>query len=272
MDLRSLDGVSLDEDCAAAAAGLRAIPEGQAPHELGQQADTEEMARTVPLWRDKELRFHIVLRAGIGLAMLGEDRSLRTLADACLAHEAAHVDHEGHLYRTFPEIYGRPVPCGNRSREVFLKAMDVWSEYAACRSSAMFRPEAAQEFDRVFCRALQENLPSCAEPISAAPENGRSKESASNIATLFGDVFVCAGYFFGHVDGLGLDLQRDAPETSTFLPAHPSVAKCMEALQRALGDLWINEYRWTSIEVFDPIYETICGLMKLYGFVPRIPA
>ncbi len=36
--------------------------------------------------------------------------------------------------------------------------MDVWGEYAASRSSVMFRPEAAEEFENVFCRALHNNL------------------------------------------------------------------------------------------------------------------
>jgi hypothetical protein len=31
--------------------------------------------------------------------------------------------------------------------------MDVWSEYAACRSSAMFRPEDLDEFEGIFCRS-----------------------------------------------------------------------------------------------------------------------
>ena len=61
-----------------------------------------EMARTVAVWREKELRFHIVLRAGVGLMALSPEKDLQALAHACIAHEAAHVDHEGHLYRTFP--------------------------------------------------------------------------------------------------------------------------------------------------------------------------
>src|ERR1700761_9683938 len=116
------------------------------------------MARTVAVWRDSDLRFHIVMRAGLGIGMLGTDPSMQALAFACIAHEAAHVEHGGHLYRTFPNIYGKPIPCGDRSRQTVLKAMDVWSEYAASRSSAMSRPEAAEEFESVFCRALVDSL------------------------------------------------------------------------------------------------------------------
>jgi hypothetical protein len=174
MDLRALDGVTLTEDCTAASTAMQMLPEGQVPLEVGDQPDTMEMARTVPVWRDNELRFHIVMRAGLGIGMLGADRAMQALAFACIAHEAAHVEHEGHLYRTFPEIYGRPIPCGDRSRQTFLKAMDVWSEYAACRSSAMFRPEAAEEFENVFCRALEDSLSACKRRIAAYRSDGKA--------------------------------------------------------------------------------------------------
>jgi hypothetical protein len=173
-----------------------------------------EMARTVPVWRGSELRFHIVMRAGLGIGMLGADRGMQALAFACIAHEAAHVEHEGHLFRTFPDIYAKSIPCGNRSRQTFLKAMDVWSEYAACRSSARFRREAAEEFEGVFCRALEESLSICQQRVAAYRPDGNTLDIFMDIQQLFGDVFICGGYFLGHVDGLGLDIQRHAPRAT----------------------------------------------------------
>jgi hypothetical protein len=52
--------------------------------------------------------------------------------------------------------------------------MDVWSEYAASRSSAMFRPEAAGEFENVFCRALEENLSASKQRIVAYRADGNA--------------------------------------------------------------------------------------------------
>jgi hypothetical protein len=225
------------------------------------------MGRTVPVWRDDELRFHIVLRAGLGIGILGMDLSMQKLAYACIAHEAAHVEHEGHLYRTFPHIYGRPIPCGDRSRQTFLKAMDVWSEYAACRSSAMFRPEAAEEFEKVFCRALEDSLSACKQRIAAYRADGNALQVFVDIQQLFGDVFICAGYFLGHLDGLGLDLQRHAPSASALLAKHPEIAALVRRLRRTLHELWLNEFGWPSIEVFTPIYDILCAMMALHGFV-----
>jgi hypothetical protein len=97
MDLRSLDGITFSRDCRAEAMALQGIPPGQSPLELTPQARMMETARTVAVWRDKELRFHIVFRAGVGLMTIAQETGLQAAAAACIAHEAAHVVHEGHL-------------------------------------------------------------------------------------------------------------------------------------------------------------------------------
>jgi hypothetical protein len=264
MDLRALDGITLSSDCRQAATALQGLPEGQIPLEMGSQPETMEMARTVAVWRGDELRFHIVLRAGVGLMTLSPEKTQQALARACIAHEAAHVEHEGHLYRTFPGIYGRPLQCGNRSRQTFLKAMDVWSEYAACRSSAMFRPEAVQEFEGMFCRALRESLSVCKERTDTFRRDADASRGFNKIHQLFGDVFICAGYFLGHLDGLDMQMQRDAQHAVTLLQEYPHVESLFVHLRCALHELWLTESNWGSIEVFAPIYDLICAMMALH--------
>ncbi|MGB6130377.1 MAG: hypothetical protein WBG54_01240 [Acidobacteriaceae bacterium] len=265
LDLRSLDGITLSRDCRTDGALLQRFPEGEVPLEMTDRSDTMEMGRTVAVWREKELRFHIVLRAGIGLMTLSPEKEQQALAYACIAHEAAHVDHEGHLYRAFPGIYGRPLECGDRSRQTFFKAMDVWSEYAACRSSAQFRPEAVEEFEGLFCRALEESLTVCKERIAAYRRDRETLQICMDIQQLFGDVFIHAGYFLGHLDGLELTLEEDAPDASTLLRQHPQVEALVIQLRRVLHELWLSEYGWKSVEVFAPIYDLICEMMALHG-------
>ena len=265
MDLRSLDGITLSRDCREAAVALQCLPEGQVPLEMGEQPDTLEMARTVGVWRKKELRFHIVLRAGLGLMTVSPQKQQQELADACIAHEAAHVEHEGRLFRTFPDIYGRPLPCGNRSRLTFLKAMDVWSEYAACRSSGMFRPEALEEFEGMFCRAFEDTLSVCKERIDALRRDQNAPQGFREIQQLFGDIFVCAGYFLGHLESMELNLQDDAPRVSALLHQHPLIERLFTRLRCVLNELWLSEHAWKSIDVFAPLYDLICEMMALHG-------
>ena len=265
IDLRALDGVTFTNDCRAAATVLQQMPAGQPPSELSPQPHTMEMGRTVAVWRGGELRFHIVLCSEIGLLLLSPEKSEQAPAQGCIAHEAAHVEHEGHLYRTFPHIYGRPLECGNRSRKIFLKAMDVWSEYAACRSSAIFRPEAVEGFEGMFCRAFEECCSTCKERI-ADYRRGGDIGTSSDMALTFGDAFICAGYFLGHLDGLELSLEEDAPRVSLLLRQRPENEMIVTRLGHALHELWLSEPVWKSIEVFAPIYDLICEMMALHGF------
>jgi hypothetical protein len=264
-DLRALDGITMTQDCRATGISLQSIPEGQVPLEMSDQPDTMEMARTVAVWREEKLRFHIVFRAGIGLMALSPEKNLQALAHACIAHEAAHVEHEGHLYRIFPGIYGRQLECGERSRQTFLKAMDVWSEYAACRSSAAFRPEALEEFEGIFCRALEESLTASTARIEAFRRERNATDVFVGIQQVFGDVFIHAGYFLGHLDGLERTLASDAPTLSELFQKYPELHSLIVRLRRVLHELWLSEYAWQSIDVFAPIYDLICEMMALHG-------
>ena len=265
LDLRALDGITFTKDCSAVTATLQRMPQGQIPSEMREHPDTVELARTAAVWRENELRFHIVFRAGLGLMALSAEASQRALAHACIAHEAAHVEHESHLYRTFSGLYGCPLECGDRSRQTFLKAIDVWSEYAASRTSARFRPEAVAEFEGIFCRALEESLSVCKERIAIYRRDQEARQILSEIQEIFGDVFICAGYFLGHLDGLELNLEQHAPRVSALLGRHPQIAELVTRLRCVLHKLWLSEHIWESIEAFAPIYELIREMLMLHG-------
>ena len=133
---------------------------------------------------------------------LSPESEHQALACGCFAHEAAHVEHEGHLHRTFPEIYGRALECGERSKQTFFKAPDVWSEYAACRSSAIYRPKAKEDFDRILCRTFEGSRVSSQKWIASYRDGGRAAESFREIQQAFGDALIAAGYLLGHLHGL----------------------------------------------------------------------
>jgi hypothetical protein len=200
------------------------------------------------------------------MALSPEDDQQR-LALACIAHEAAHVDHEGHLSRTFPHLYGGPLECGDRSRQTFLKAMDVWSEYAACRSSAVFRPEALAEYEQLFCRALEDGMCACRERIAAYRSDQKALQVFVDIQQVFGDIFICAGYFLGHLDGLGLDLHKNTKTVSDLLRRHPKIEGLISRLRRSLKELWLTEYGWETVDVFVPVYDLIREMMAIHGLV-----
>lgn len=267
IELQALDGVTVAPDCRAAACALQNMPEGQIPLEMNPQPEAMEMARTAAVRREGDLRFHIVLRPGLGLMTISPEPEMQRVARACIAHEAAHVQHESHLFRMFPDSYGKPLECGNRSRQTFLKAMDVWSEYAASRSSAIFRPEAVEEFEGILCRAIEDSFAAAMDQISAHREGRGAAEVFREVQQIFGDVFICAGYLLGHVHGLELNLKDHAPRLHEAFQKRPPVKGLMMRLERILREMWLQEFVWASIEVFAPIYDLICDMMAQCGLV-----
>jgi hypothetical protein len=257
IDLSALDGVTFAVDCRKAACALQNLPAGASPLEIGPQPESMELARTAAVWRADELRFHIVIRFGLGLMALSPDRDMQRLALACMAHEAAHVEHESHLYRAFPGSYGKPLECGKRSRKAFLKAMDVWSEYAACRSSALFRPEAVAEFEAIVCRALED----CDGKTELARTQNKERDKVlvhQETEQIVGDVFVCAGYLLGQMHGLGQSLVDPRPDLEDAFRRRPASAAFIRRLENLLVQMWSTKSGWDSIEVFAPIYDLIC--------------
>ena len=265
MDLRALDGVTVALDTRRTACELQNLPDGSVPLEMSDQPETMELARTVAVRRGDEFRFHIVVRTGIGLMTLSSKPEEQALACGCIAHEAAHVEHEGHLYKTFPESYGRRLDCGDRSRQTFIKALDVWSEYAACRSSAQFRPEAIEDFDRAFCLALKESRSASQRWIENYRDGGDAGAAFREIQQAFGDTFICAGYLLGHLHGLEFRGFDEAPAARQVLLNDSPVAELIARLEKVLHELWLTEFAWQSLDVFAPIYDLLCEMMALHG-------
>jgi len=267
IELQALDGVTVTGDCRAAACALQDLPRGQVPLEMSPQPEVMEMARTAAVRREGDMRFHIVLRRGLALSTLSPEPEMQRLALGCIAHEAAHVDHESHLYRMFPDSYGKPLECGNRSRQTYLKAMDVWSEYAACRSSATFRPEAVEEFEGILCRAIEDSFTAAQEQIRAHREGRGAGDVFRELQQIFGDIFICAGYLLGHVHGVERNLKDRTARLDEVFQENPVVQDLITRLERILHELWLQEFVWESIEVFAPIYDLICEMMAQCGLV-----
>jgi hypothetical protein len=148
-----------------------------------------------------------------------------------------------------------------------LKAMDVWSEYSACRSSASFRPEALEEFEGILCRAIEDSSGAAREQIRSHREGRSAALVFREVQQIFGDVFICAGYLLGQIHGLEHNLCDQAPRLHRLFEQRPETGGLMSRLERILHELWLREFVWESIEVFAPIYDLISEMMALHGFV-----
>jgi len=264
-DLRSLDGITLATDCKQTAAEIQQLRAGEIPLERAELPESLDLGRTVPVWRDDELRFHIVLRASLGVMAISGKKKDYELAVASLAHEAAHVEHEGHLYRQLPQLRARSRECSNCSRAAFIKALDTWSEYSASRSAAIFRPSTLDDLDSVFAKLLRRSAPACRAIMANCRKHGITPQAFLDLQQLFGDLFIGAGYLLGHLHGLEWNLDEHAPRAAALLRKLPEMQDVMARLGKALHLLWLTEYAWDSIEVFAPVYDLLLETMELYG-------
>lgn len=246
-DLAAFDGLTLAKDCRAAAIAIQKPPDEAYILPSVDLPSTLEMARTIAVWRGEQLRFHIVLHAEVGEMILSEDEEQQSLAMACLAHELAHVQHEGKFYRKFPHLYRGKLECGNRDGSIFIEAMNVWSEYAACRSSASFRPEALEEHGELLQRAVQQML------TSGLGDGDQEKHVAA------ANLLLSAGYLLGELDGLDLEMEFESPSGSS--PQEKTkLVSALDRLKNLLRELWKTEDDWQTIEVFVPIYDLLLEL------------
>lgn len=262
-DLRSLDGVTLTVDCQKAAAQLQNWPDGNGPSYRKERGHVIEMARTVPVWRGAELRFHIVLQAAVGAMMLSQEHEDQVLALSCLAHEAAHVEHEGNLFRNCPHVFGGPLQCGERSSRLFLTVMDTWSEYAACRSSAFFRPEGAKEFDNLLHKAIQEAIEAANVVERTDSLRKQNVDDDNQRQQMQVGLFVYSGYLFGHFDGLPFRLERNRLKAMESLKERPEIHALFLRLHEALRELWLTESHWSGLDVFFPLHDLLEELIGM---------
>ena len=159
----------------------------------------------------------------------------------------------------------RTLECGDRSRQTFIKALDVWSEYAACRSSAQFRPEALEDFDRAFCLALDQSRTTSQRWIENFRDGGNATETFREVQQSFGDAFICAGYLLDtFMDWNGTEHKTHLELANRFRKTR-WIAELITRLERQLHELWLSEFGWGSLEVFAPIYDTLCEMMALHG-------
>lgn len=247
-ELEALDGMTVAKDCRAAAIAIQKPPDDSCVSAGIDLPSTVELARTIVVWRGEELRFHVVLHLDVAELLLSEDKQHEPLAMACIAHELAHVQHEGRFSRKFSSIYRGPLECGNRTRAMFIRAMDVWSEYAACRSSACFRPEALGEYGRLLQRAI--------EKLLTIRQTGEGEDRQTAAA----EVLVCAGYLLGQLDGLALEAELQTRDAALSLRGDITVTVILDRLRSILRNLWETEEEWESIEVFAPIYDLMLEL------------
>ncbi|MCI0561770.1 MAG: hypothetical protein MN733_25060 [Nitrososphaera sp.] len=178
------------------------------------------------------------------------------LAIHILAHEAAHVHDLAMQDRAFPGMFGTAIP-DYRKGLLFGLANGCWSEYIASRLSAEFGdPERIVHFESTFCSALQSARQRSNKAIFAyrtdhSPE--ALEKLVSELVAVYGRLLIYGAYLLGHLDGLDMKIQHDAPEAHELIQQTGYFVSIYAAFEDALHQLFTDYGKWPTPGVFDPL-------------------
>ena len=262
IDLDRLDGITVGFDYDAALASLdRGISSTQ-PLKKTSSDLLLGVAMTPTVLRDGVIKAHMIFYAPVVMALDGADEEAQRRALFLLAHESGHVEAIKHLDTAFPETLLR---CAVKTKNVFLYqvAESIWSEYCACRTSAIF----GREQTSIYEDALASVLKVARDRANAAIRDYRFHHDLNRVTQEAGQ-HICeplriGAYLFGHLDGLGLDLGT--------VPAaeirEAQYERCMIELRDALRSLWSRLGRWSDVAEFHVLENVAKEAMAERGMI-----
>jgi hypothetical protein len=264
LNLERLDGVTVAYDYDAA---LKEFDKGIDGQDVTATNDTfaRGVSMAVRVLREGQLKCHIVLAAGLMQHLRESSDTNYKLALGTLAHEAAHVHDLLIQDRAFPNVL---LSYRSKFREVklFEIAHACWDEYAACKLSADFQDEKQLEsFEDTFCSCSEEVRERANEHIRQYRLHGDLNKLVPQVVAEYCAVFRYAGYLLGHLDGLGLSIEKDAPKAHELINRKKYLAPIFEELVTCLRSQWATYGQWSGLEVFDPLKNVADKLLRAGG-------
>jgi hypothetical protein len=159
----------------------------------------------------------------------------------------------------------RAVPTKN----VFLHqvAESIWTEYDACRSSAIFRRKEIS----IYEESLVSVLKVARERANAAIREYRLHGDLDKVTQEAGQ-HICGplkigAYLLGHLDGIGLDLEAVPAAQAAIQEAQ--YERCMIELRDALRGLWSQRGCWSDVAEFHVLENLAKEAMAERGMIFR---
>ncbi|HSS30086.1 MAG TPA: hypothetical protein VLL06_03620 [Nitrospiraceae bacterium] len=247
IDLERLDGITVSFDYDAALASLDRGFNETAPLKKTSTDLLLGVAMSAPVLREGVVKAHMIYYAPVVTALDGGDEESQRRALSLLAHECGHVEAIKHSDMAFPDRMFRPV----HGKIHFLNeiAESIWSEYSACRISAIFGKELTSIYEDSFVSVLRV----ARDRTNAAIREYRLHADLSRVLQEAGQ-HICqplkiGAYLFGHLDGLKLEF--DVVPTTEAALRETQYDRCMNEMHEALRELWSRLGRWSDVAEFD---------------------
>lgn len=177
------------------------------------------VAMTPSVIRDGIVKSHIVLHAGLAMALEDPECENYSLAFHTLAHECAHVEITHRFDTVFPNVLLQRV--FNNAHDSFKSQISLacWDEYAATMISAPFGHDPTAGYEETFILLLNKTLPKANELIKAYRIHSDVGRVMAEVYGAYGDLMKVACYHLGNMAGRDISL-KDLPRTMASLDGH----------------------------------------------------
>jgi hypothetical protein len=209
------------------------------------------VAMTPSVIRDGNLKSHIVMNAGVALALEDSDGDNFSLAFHTLAHECAHVEITDTFNRIFPGILRQKVVDNVHDAFRWQVITASWDEYAATRLSAAYGQDPTKPYEETFILALNQTREKANNLIKAYRLHGDVNRIMAEVYGAYGELLKYAAYHLGNLAGRGLS-PGDMPVTTDALSGH-WFKPHFERLDEICGAIADDYGKWTNLDRFEAL-------------------
>lgn len=182
-----------------------------------------------------------------------------------LAHECGHVHDLAAKVRSFPEEWLK-LRLNRRDHALFEIADACWSEYIACRLSAVVSSdEIASDYENTFCEQLEKGVPAIRRYLRQYRMHGDLTRVLTQCSYVVKKVLVYASYLFGQLAGTGGSFQEAVPKTKALLDSHSEVRAIIQRLEAVLETMNKSYGSWDTFDVFEPLKKLALDLFAVVG-------
>jgi hypothetical protein len=214
------------------------------------------------------VKAHLLFYAPIVLPL--EDASSEGFRQAIytVAHECGHVEDFKNRDVCFPgTILQRQI---TDQEEAILErfAGDLWDEYAACRTSAIFDEGQAAIYEECLTNSLSGARERANAAICSFRYHGLIDRVLEEACPPLCNPLRFAAYLIGHLDGRNASLDN-VPSARDLLSGgayEPFVNRTRDVLR----GLWSRRGRWTSLSEFKPLREIARDLLADGGIILQL--
>jgi len=263
IDVSDLDGVTIAYDYDTALAELdRGV---NAPSTLTRSSNDQILgvAMAPAVLRDDKLKSHLVISGDYASKILSDNPDEFRMALYLIAHECGHVEDRMLFERRFPGVLLRArIPAG-LDGFLFPTAESLWSEYAACISSAQFSRRHIELYIDGVLRSAETVRDDVAKMVARYRIHADLNQLLDEAGPRICEPLCLSAYLLGHLDGLdeGWDqaaTAKDALERAGYWPIVERTGEDLRSILQAYET-------WESLTIFDPLKARVLEAFALNG-------